>query len=280
MPNPDPAPDVTIPKELIAKLIEAAPSDLQKPLLDALNNAAFINRDDPIFGLVLFLELLSRYYTRTANQVITSGRESDERNREMTALLDERVRILQGLEKGMQEAASRLDTADKRIVEAFPVNDMAAKIADLFEREVKRLLPMSETQKILIDVSADMVKTTSQAHETAVVVANTVGILKGTATKLTNLRLPGLLSWTTVLGMVAGAAITAGVGWFFVVQPMKEERPSMRQMANLLRNENFIGQWVTAGYQDGRPVLIISKDDIDTQGTNAQGDVTIWLKKK
>ena len=279
MPNPDPAPDITVPKELIQKLIEAAPHDLQKPLLDALNRAALINRDDPIFGLVLFLELLGNYYTRMAQRVITSGRESDERNEKMIELLNERVRILQGLEKGMQEAAARLDTADKHIVEAFPVNEMAAKIADLFEREVKRLLPMSETQKILIDVSADMMKTTSQANETAAVVAKTVGILNGTATKLTNLRLPGLISWTTLLGVVAGAAITAGVGWFFV-KPMVEERPDMRQMANLLRDEAYLGEWVAAGYQDGKPWIIIRKDDIDTQGTDAQGNVTIWLKKK
>jgi len=73
MPNPDSTPDVTVPKELIAKLIEAAPRELQKELQDALNRAALINRDDPIFGLVLFLELLGNYYTRMAQRVITSG---------------------------------------------------------------------------------------------------------------------------------------------------------------------------------------------------------------
>jgi hypothetical protein len=279
MPNSDPIPDVTVPKELIQKLIEAAPREFQKELLDALNNAAFTNRDDPIFGLVLFLELLGNYYSRLAQRVITSGRESDDRNREMIELLNERVRTLQGLEKGMQEAAARLDTADQHIVEAFPVNEMAAKIAARLEQGVKQL-PLTEFENALVILKDTMSGTASQAEQTSSEVAQSLRRLDAAAVRINETNLPRLSIGWAVFWSILGAVITAGVGWFFVVSPMEAERPYMRQMANLLRSEKFIGQWVTAGYQDERPVLIISKDDIDTQGTNAQGDVTIWLKKK
>ena len=265
MPNPDSTPDVTVPKELIAKLIEAAPRELQKELQDALNRAALINRDDPIFGLVLFLELLGNYYTRMAQRVITSGRESDERNEKMIELLNERVRILQGLEKGMHEAAARLDTAGEYIVKEFPEDDMAKRIAARLEDEVKKL-GLSELKEDLTTCKNTMSETAKQANNTSRTIQDTVSGIDAAAEKLSKLRLPRLLSWTTIIAMVVGAFLALGV-----IQLNKHG--SLEKYA-----------WVGPG-ENGPTIMIVNDTIEDAQGggkvawSDTNGYYTIKLKK-
>jgi hypothetical protein len=240
--------------EILEKLLAAAPRPLQAELREALKKAAILNPDDPVFDLVLVLELMSVYYQRTAAVVVKAGADID-------ASLTDRVRKLQGLAQLIEQATDKLEGIDQEIVKRFPVEWIVQQVVKKMDAQITTL-PLTSFEEKMRDLRGTI-------HTSANTVENSSGRIAAAATDLENaakkieaVKLPRISIGWAVLWLVIGAALT---GFAFSVAISRSLPEAKRVLPFVHTDETGMKIVVPKGqYQTA------------TQGKD-DGDVTIYL---
>lgn len=214
VPASGPAPDPGIPK-IIEHLIAAAPSKLQEPLREALKKASIINPNDPVFELVLVLELIGVYYQRIAATVVKAGTDIDTKNATALASLDDRVRKLQGLAQLIQRATDKLEVIDQDIVKLFPVGWVVEQVVKKMDARINALpLTTFDEKTAKAHVAIDNMNRSVKASADALTSASTE--IENAAEKIQAAKLPRVSLGWAVLWLAIGAAIT-GLAFSFAI---------------------------------------------------------------
>jgi hypothetical protein len=206
-----------IPK-ILEKLIAAAPGPLHAQLREALKKAAILNPDDPVFDLVLVLELMSVYYRRIADQVTKAGAAIETNNKAALASLDDRVRKLQGIAQIIEQATDKLEVIDQEIVENFPVGWIVEEVVKKTDARIKTLpLERFEAKTAKAQAVIDGLSQSVNASAAALTKASTE--IEKAAAKIEEAKLPGMsigwiAFWMGLGGVMACAGMLGFITWF------------------------------------------------------------------
>ena len=257
------------PNDPFEKLLKECPDVGVREKLRAAKDALdFQNPDDPIFQLMRVLGTWAVYY-KTIPELITKEVEKViAENEKAEKSLNLRVREVVGAAHLLQRAHDEIE----KTVPAEVAKNVAARVNAAIAQ-----LPLASFTETISQASTAARIAASTADESSKKVKAAVDTIDGYADQLRNL--PGPF-WRNVGFALLGAAITAAVGWWFVVRPMEKERPDMKYVAQAYYNESFIGKRAVAGFIDDQPVIVIGKDDWESHREDPQtGRLTVFLKK-
>lgn len=265
-------PEPNIP-EILESLIKAAPPVLQGKLRAALSKAAIINPADPVFELVLVLELVGIFYQRTAGTVVKAGADMDTRNTAALASLDERVRMLQGLAQIIQQATDQLDSAGREIAERFPADAVVAALLKKVDDKI-RALPIKNLEEVLAKANGTMHTVANKAENSTNRIDTAVGRMEEAANRIEAVKLPRLSWWGSLGLVVLGMVLAFGGMWWF------KTRSDVNRIAWVLNDHSYLEDriWVGPGPDNSR-VINIPKESIESAKTQENGNIVIQLKK-
>ena len=255
---------------ILEELLKPYPPDVRLLFREALARLRIVNKDDPILELMHVLGLWGVYYQKISGQIVTTGGQIKGQNEEALASLDDRVRLLQGLAQMIQQATDRLGTAGAEIVRRFPVEAIARQVASRVDAKISTM-PIENFE--------EKVSTANQSLRAFAALADKLeaGVkrVESCAKRLDETPLPRISWWWSVSCIGLGVVLTLGGVWLF------KTRPEMERTADFLRNEYYIGRRAISGMQeDGRQVIIVSGQELDTYQRDSNGTLTVWLKAK
>lgn len=268
---------------LLGELTAGLPENIRLKVRECLDRTRIQNPNDPVYELMIVLGTWAQYYQSIPASVKAAGESVGAQNRGMLESLDKRLDLLHTLAQAIQAAVDQLDGAPKAIVDQFPAEMMARSIAAQIDDKLLRKLPVTKLDADLRSLAAAMEKVTGAPGQK--------GLAERLDTGLTSLNeSAGRLEkrgfvpdrWPRDVGFaVLGGLLVCGVMWLFAVKPLQDNAVDMGQLRQLLWQEYFVSQRVSAGVnEDNKPWMIIKGYRIDTatRDKNTE-DITVVFKQ-
>lgn len=203
---------------VLEELLKPYPVEVQLKLREALERLRLTNPNDPILELMLALGLWGTFYQRISGQIVEAGRLADQQRGEALNILDERLRLLQGLTQTIQQATDRLSTAGEEIVKRFPVEDIVQKTTDRIDAAIQSL-PIDGLLRTVVTTREEMATLGRFAERAADKLEAGAQMVEDCAKRLTDAGLPRV-SFTWSAGcLIFGFALAFWAFWWFGYGP-------------------------------------------------------------
>jgi hypothetical protein len=267
---------------LLEKLLQDFPLEERLRIREEIDRMNIRNPDDEIYRLMIVLGIWTKYYEGIPQKLLNAGKQVDAQNGQMLEAFDMRLHLLQKTAQEVQDAIDRLDGAPQAIVDKFPAEVVSHEIAWRINKDFIEL-SLTDVQKEIGNLNQTLSKLIApqgkdgKPEDKSLIqkVQDDVGRLEKTAEKLSHIKFPRAPS---PLRDIQVAFITFSLTLFVCWYAWN--RPSMREVKELLQKEAFISQHVTVGTKNGTRCIMVPHETLNRTEEQSNGDVIILLKDK
>ena len=268
----------SLPQPLLEVLLEPFPSEVQNLFRQAKDRARIINPEDPFYQMLIVLNLYAAFYQKIPERVIEAAKQIAKGNEKATSELQQRVELLQGLSQAINQSTERLSHASNEIVDKFPVEQIAKSVGQRVDRTLESL-PLASFERQVAAAQTTMARLADTAAASANAVNESTARINRCAQELKATDLPFMSFWSNAGFTLVGAAVTWLMMWLIVVRPLQDNQPDMKKVAELLRNEAYIGYSAVAGYTNDEPVIMVPPSKLRSYNVDEQGNLLVHLNK-
>jgi hypothetical protein len=272
MSNPSPAKPT-----LLEELTSQFPDKIRMALLESLRRAKIQNPNDPILELMLVLGIWGKYYEAIPQRIKEAGDDVDQKVMQMINVLERQVLLLYNLSQTVQKAAAQFEGAPQAILDRFPAEKLAGSIAAKLDAQFQKLpLTQMEADLKTLRIAMTPLLGTPWNKGIAEQIKQSLDSLQLSTQRLADSGFVPKRGPVEMAVAASAALLTAAMVWGFVVAPMRDREPSMREISHVLREERFISQHVSAGINEqGMPIMIIPAAQIKSAQKDKAGNLTI-----
>lgn len=198
---------------ILEELLTPYPVEIQLKLREALARLHITNPDDPVLELMLALGLWGTFYQKISGQIVEAGRRADQQQTIALEILDDRLRLLQGLTLIIQRATDRLSSAGNDIVNRFPVDEIVQRTTERIDSAIQSL-PIDGLLRIVVTTREEMADLSRFAERAADKLKANAQTMEDCASRLAGSGLPAV-SFAWYAGCVAfGFALATFAFWW------------------------------------------------------------------